>query len=145
MKSLTVKAALIAALLAAALASSAAASNAPLNVTFDKHVVDPAAFVFQGTTGGDVPGALTSKLVSIEASTGPILHLTFDWIVSAGAKSFTARTSGIWNTKTGSVVMNGTVIDGYLLGAHVHEQGQLLDPTTLHFAGSLRLMPGTAG
>ena len=94
MKSMTVKAALIAALVAAALASSAAASNAPLNVTFDKHVVDPTAFVFQGTTGGDVPGALTSKLVSIEASTGPILHLTFDWIVSAGAKSFTARTWG---------------------------------------------------
>jgi hypothetical protein len=41
--------------------------------------------------------------------------------------------------------MNGTVVDGYLLGAQVHEEGRLLDPATLHFAGFLRLMPGSAG
>jgi hypothetical protein len=27
--------------------------------------------------------------------------VTFDWTVTAGAKSFTARTDGIWNTETG--------------------------------------------
>jgi len=145
MKSWILKAALLAALASAVVASTAFGSNAPVRVTFDKHVVDPAAFVFAGTTGGDVSGSLTSKLVSLDASTGPNLHITFDWIVSAGASSFTARTSGIWNTKTGSVVMNGTVIDGYLLGAQVHEEGELLDPATLHFAGSLQLMPGSAG
>ena len=123
---------------------AAGASNAPVQVTFDKHVIDPIAFVFAGTTGGDISGSLTSNLVSLDASTGPNLHITFDWKVTAGTKSFTARTDGIWNTKTGSVVMNGTVIDGYLLGAQVHEEGQLVDPTTLEFVGSLRLMPASA-
>ena len=135
---------LLACTVAAAAVPAANASNAPVLVTFDKHVVDPVAFVFAGTTGGDISGSLTSNLVSLNASTGPNLHITFDWKVTAGTKSFTARTDGIWNTKTGSVVMNGTVIDGYLLGAQVHEEGQLVDPTTLEFVGSIRLMPATA-
>jgi hypothetical protein len=145
MKRWIVKAALLAVVAAAVVASGAFGSNAPVLVTFDKHVVDPVAFAFEGTAGGDVTGDLHSQLVSLSASSGPILQIAFDWTVSAGAKSFTARTEGIWNTKTGSVVMNGTVIDGYLLGAQVHEEGQLLDPATLHFAGTLQLMPASAG
>jgi hypothetical protein len=128
----------------AAAVPAANASNAPLQISFDKHVTDPAAFIFAGTTGGDISGTLTSNLVSLNASTGPNLHITFDWTVTAGTESFTARTEGIWNTKTGSVVMNGTVIDGYLLGAQVHEEGQLVNPATLEFVGFLRLMPATA-
>ena len=135
---------LLACTVAAAAVPAANASNAPVLVTFDKHVVDPVAFVFAGTTGGDISGSLTSNLVSLNASTGPNLHITFDWHVTAGARSFTARTDGIWNTKTGSVVMNGTVIDGYLLGAQVHEEGQLVDPAHLEFVGSIRVMPATA-
>jgi hypothetical protein len=141
---MTVKAALLAAFTAVLFCATASGSNAPVQVTFDKRVIDPVAFVFAGTTGGDIGGTLTSDLVSLNASTGPNLHITFDWHVTAGAKSFTARTDGIWNTKTGSVVMNGTVIDGYLLGAQVHEEGQLVNPATLEFVGSLRLMPATA-
>jgi hypothetical protein len=130
--------------LVAAAVPAASASNAPVRLTFDKHVVDPVGFVFEGTTGGDIAGTLTSDLVSLNAVTGPNLHITFDWHVTAGSKSFTARTDGIWNTKTGSVVMNGTVIDGYLLGAQVHEDGQLVNPATLEFVGSIRIMPATA-
>jgi hypothetical protein len=143
MRKLTLIALCVGALVAAAV-PAANASNAPVQVTFDKHVTDPLAFVFEGTTGGDISGTLTSNLVSLNASTGPNLHITFDWNVSAGPKSFTARTDGIWNTKTGNVVMNGTVIDGYLLGAQVHEEGQLVNPATLEFVGTLRLMPATA-
>jgi hypothetical protein len=143
MRKLTLIVLCVGALVAAAV-PAANASNAPLQVTFDKHVVDRTAFVFMGTTGGDISGSLTSNLVSLNATTGPILHITFDWNVSAGAKSFIARTDGIWNTKTGSVVMNGTVIAGYLLGAQVHEEGQLVDPAALEFAGTIRIMPATA-
>ena len=42
------------------------------------------------------------------------------------------------------VDQNGNVITGYLLGAQVHEAGKLVDPATLEFAGSIRLMPATA-
>jgi hypothetical protein len=41
--------------------------------------------------------------------------------------------------------MNGTVVEGFLEGAQVHEEGQLVDPAALRFQGSIRLMPGTAG
>src|SRR3954447_18781418 len=144
MKSSISKAALLATLVLTAFAPASSASNAPLRVTFDKQVTDPATFAFAGTTGGDVAGGLVSQLVSLDGQTGPNLHIVFDWNVTAGAQSFVARTSGIWNTKTGSVVMNGTVIDGYLLGAQVHEVGQLVDPAKLRFQGSLQLMPGSA-
>ena len=129
---------------ALAIGAGNAAAAPPLQVDWVKHVVDPTHFVFEGTTSGAAPGALTSRLISLDAATGPILHVTFDWSVSSGSKSFTARTSGIWNTNTGRVVMNGRVIDGYLNGAQVHEEGQLVDPATLTFQGFLRLLPNTA-
>ncbi len=133
----------LAAFFVAIMASSATAAR-PVQVDFVKHAIDPVNFVFAGTVSGDVSGDLTSRLVSLEAVTGPVYHLTFDWTVSAGSESFTARTSGIWNTKTGNVVMNGCVIAGYLDGAQVHEQGQLIDPATLTFEGFLQLLPDTA-
>jgi hypothetical protein len=133
---------------AVALAVPAAnASNAPVRLTFDKTAV--ASGVWQGTVSGDVTGGLTTKLLPRDDmlardETGPILHVTFDWIVDAGPSSFTARLSGILNTQTGAVVMNGNVIAGAWLGAEVHEEGQLVNPVTSQFTGSIRVMPATA-
>jgi hypothetical protein len=127
--------------LTAAAVPAASASNAPVRLTFDKSVASPG--VWHGTVAGDIDGGLTTELLALD-TTGPIAHVTFDWIVSAGQSSFTARLSGIWNTKTGAVIMNGTVVSGYLLGARVHEQGELVDPNVLEFVGSIRLMPATA-
>jgi hypothetical protein len=124
-------------------ASTAAAESAPARLTFDKSIVDPADGVWEGTTAGDVAGALRTELRGLQV-TGPIWHVTFDWIVNAGPQSFTARLAGTLNTTTGAVVMNGTVIDGWLEGAQVHETGQLVDAATLRFQGSIRLMPATA-
>jgi len=135
---------LVAGIACCAFAASTATAAPPLQVDWVKHVTDPAAFVFEGTTSGAAPGTLTSRLVSLDASTGPILHVTFDWIVTSGDRSFTARTSGSWNTNTGRIVLNGRVIVGYLLGAQVHDEGQLVDPSTLTFQGFLRIMPDTA-
>ena len=124
-------------------ASSASAESAPVRLSFDKSIVDPTAGVWEGATAGDVAGALRTELRGLQV-TGPIWHVSFDWIVTAGPQSFTARLSGILNTATGAVVMNGTVIDGWLEGAQVHETGQLVDPAVLRFQGSIRLMPATA-
>jgi hypothetical protein len=120
---------------------AANASNAPVRLTFDKTATAPG--VWHGTVAGDIDGNLTTELLALDV-TGPIWHVTFDWIIDAGPSSFTARLSGVLNTKTGGVVMNGTVVSGYLLGAQVHEEGQLVDPATLEFVGSIRLMPATA-
>jgi hypothetical protein len=122
---------------------ASSAESAPVRLSFDKSIVDPTAGVWEGATAGDVAGGLRTELRGLQV-TGPIWHVSFDWIVSAGPQSFTARLSGILNTATGAVVMNGTVIDGWLEGAQVHETGQLVDPAVLRFQGSIRLMPATA-
>jgi hypothetical protein len=40
--------------------------------------------------------------------------------------------------------MDGTVVDGWLVGAQVHEQGQLIDPATGRFQGRILIFPATA-
>ena len=119
----------------------AGASSAPVRLTFDKVATGPG--VWHGTVAGDIDGGLTTDLLSLD-TTGPIWHVTFDWVIDAGPSSFTARLSGVLNTSTGGVVMDGTVVSGYLRGAQVHEEGQLVNPATIEFAGSIRLMPATA-
>jgi len=118
-----------------------AQGNAPVHLTFDKSSVAPG--IWDGTVTGDVEGDLTTVLLDLRV-TGPIWHVEFDWIIDAGDQSFTARLTGILNTNTGRVVMDGTVIEGWLEGARVHEEGQLIDPDTLRFQGAIRLMPATA-
>ena len=97
-----------------------------------------------GTVAGDVTGSLRTVLNAAEVSDG-ILHVNFDWVIGAGSQSFTANLDGTLSLKSGRVVMNGTVVDGWLAGAHVHEQGQLapdLGPGC--FRGSIRIAPASA-
>jgi hypothetical protein len=124
----------------AASAPVASASNEPVRLSFDKSAV--AAGVWEGTVAGDISGDLTTKLLSLRV-TGSIWQVEFDFIVEAGSSSFTTRLSGILNTETGAVVMNGRVSEGYLLGAQVHEEGQLVDPATLRFVGTIQLFRAT--
>ena len=131
-------------LLAAALlggsAAVAAAANDPVRISFEKSTSGPGTW--SGSVSGDVDGDLTTTLLSL-TTTGVIWHVTFDWVVDGDA-SFTARLSGTLNTSTGHVVMNGRVIEGDYLDAVVHEEGQLVDPATLHFQGLIRIMPATS-
>ena len=122
-------------------AAPAASASDPVRLSFDKSAVS--AGVWSGTVSGDVSGGLMTVLTAIEPS-GPIARVEFDWIVSAGAQSFTAHLYGTLNTSTGAVVMNGTVVDGWLEGAQVHEAGQLIDVSSLRFQGEIRVMPATA-
>jgi hypothetical protein len=111
---------------------------------FSKSIVDPAG-IWQGAVGGDIEGELTTVLTALRV-TGPIWHVEFDWIIDSEDDNydFTAHLTGVLNTKTGGVVMNGKVVEGYLLGAQVHEAGQLVNQETLAFEGSIRIMPATA-
>jgi hypothetical protein len=116
-------------------------SARPVELSFDKTAV--AQGVWQGTVDGDISGTLTTMLTELRI-TGPIWHVRFEWDISAGDRSFVADLSGTLNNETGAVVMNGTVVEGFLLGAQVHEEGQLVDAATLRFVGSIRVMPATA-
>lgn len=126
----------------AALSEAATAPNQPVRLEFAKCAI--AEGVWEGTVTGDIGGDLRTELTSLRI-TGPIWHVDFNWIVTAGEQSFVAALSGTLNTLTGRVVMNGTVIEGYLAGAQVHEQGQLVDAENSCFVGTIRVMPATAG
>jgi hypothetical protein len=123
-----------------------AAAAAPVRLKFTKSLatVMP-SMTWKGAVNGDVNGDLETRLLSLR-ETGPIWHVEFDWIIASAnpATSFTARLSGTVNTKTGKVVMNGVVIDGYLEGAQVHEEGVLTDAAASRFEGTIRVVPQTA-
>jgi hypothetical protein len=102
--------------------------------------------VFTGIVSGDVVGTLKSTLIGAR-STGneTIMLVTFKWEITDtelgdGDQSFTAVASGTLNNTNGKVVMDGEVVDGYLLGTKFIEQGQLVDVVTLRFQGSMKLV-----
>jgi hypothetical protein len=103
----------------------------------------PAKYEFTGGLLGEAKGRLTSRIVSL-TGTNERYHATFDWIVWSPLGSFAARTAGVWNTRTGRIVMSGRVIDGYLNGAEVYEQGRIVNPGRPTFEGSIRIVPRTA-
>jgi hypothetical protein len=137
---------MVAGLLSVGLSFAAPAGAAePLRLTFEKESV--AVGMWEGSVSGDVHGDLTSVLTSCTGPnpcSGTIWHVEFDWIIQAGAESFTAHLSGILNLQTGAAIMDGTVVDGFLQGAQVHEEGQLVNAATLRFEGTIRVMPATA-
>jgi hypothetical protein len=118
------------------------AASQPLRLAFEKCPI--AAGVWEGQVTGDVTGALRTELTDLR-ETGAIWHVRFDWIVDAddAQRSFVADLSGILNTNTGGVVMNGRVREGYLHGAQVHEEGQSAGGPGC-FTGTIRIMPATA-
>jgi hypothetical protein len=77
---------------------------------------------------------------------GPsIQHLAAQFDVAIGTRSFTAILDGDFNSVTRRTLLNGTITGGWLQGAQVHEQGQLVNTDTGHFVGELRLTHASAG
>ncbi len=93
-------------------------------VHFVKHLVDRAAFVFEGTTSGAAHGALRSNLLSQIGSSGDYSIVSFHWTVMARKHSFVAQTVGTINNATGAVSMSGSIVSGWNTGAKVLELGQ---------------------
>ena len=115
-------------------------------VHFVKHLVDPDAFRFEGTTTGPALGTLVSQILAETApETDRYRFLSFRWSVEApGASatdtSFVAETHGTLDKTTGEVVMAGTVVSGWNTGMSVIERGQLTDAATFTFEGDLVLI-----
>lgn len=107
-----------------------------VNLTFQKAATGEGTWA--GTVGGDVQGNLETVLLTIDNS-NPVWDVEFDWIIEAGDRSFTARMTGTLNSETGAVEMDGKVIEGWMLGARVHEAGQMVDPETSAFEGVIEL------
>ena len=91
---------LLAGLLSVGLAHAAPASaSPPLTLSFEKAAVG--AGVWQGTVSGDVDGDLTTLLTACTGCSGDIWHVEFDWIITAGAESWTGPLSGVRSHRTG--------------------------------------------
>lgn len=120
-------------------AATAQNLNVPLVLSFDKADPDGDG-VWHGNVAGAFSGVLTTSPTAIDDS-HPVWKVAFEFMIEAGERSMILALEGILNTNTGAVVMNGVVTDGYLVGARVHEQGQLVDAAASRFQGSIRILP----
>jgi len=122
------------------LTGTAAASNAAVVIPFEKHWVGPGHYV--GTACGN--GAIDMQL-SDSSVTGNVQHFTATVQLACADGTLTAVLDGRFNFSTGRTVLNGFVAEGWLAGAEVHEEGQLVGLDPLTFVGTVQLMPGSAG
>lgn len=123
-----------------ATSATASASNAPVVIPFEKHWVSPGHYV-----GTACDGASLDMQMSNSYETGDAQHFTATFVLTGlpGGHSFTAVLQGIFNNSTGGTVLNGTVTDGWLAGAQIHEEGQFVGVTATGgpiFNGTLQIM-----
>ena len=120
-----------------ALAPVAAAHAEKVNLTFDTRATSARAA--EGIVAGEFAGMLSTRVLSRRVS-GNRVRVTADWIVQAGAQSFTARLRGVINSRRRSGVLTGRVTSGYLLGAEARVNGRLLGKNRRRFVGTLTLV-----
>jgi hypothetical protein len=124
--------------------------TANVEVTFTKWV--PAFPNLAGVTGGDVPGTFAGAVLSRDPfDNGTIVQLEarYEVIGQDAARSFVAHIEGKQNNETQTAVFNGTIIEGWLLGAQVHVTYDRIAPCPAFgkpacFTGVIRVMPGSA-
>ncbi len=137
-KRITVSALAVGLLLALAPVAAAHADEVKLSFA----TTSTSARTAEGTVAGSITGELTTHVRARRVS-GNRARVTVDWIVRAGARSFTARLRGVINSRTRSGVLRGRVISGYLLGAEARAEGRLLGKNKRRFAGTLTLVDST--
>ena len=138
-------------------AQTQASARNPVEVTFTKWVTTFPALA--GITGGDAPGTFAGTVVSRDAfDNGTIVQLDAEYRVTAAnpAHSFVARIAGKQNNQTLHAVLNGTVSEGWLVGAQVQVTFDIVDPAPgascvtgapvnrRCFQGTIKILPGSA-
>ncbi|HUP14781.1 MAG TPA: hypothetical protein VM848_01820 [Acidimicrobiia bacterium] len=129
----------LAAIAAGSIPASALASTAVTVIPFEKHAVGPGHYV--GTAGDD---GTIEMFVYDSSVTGDVQHFTATVLLSVPEGSLTAILDGRFSFNTGRVVLNGSVVEGWLKGARVHEESQLVGLDPLTFVGTVQLMPSSA-
>jgi hypothetical protein len=133
------------ALLALAGVAAHAQPSDPVRLDFDKCGGEDGRF--EGTVTGDLTGELVSQALAIDDDR-PVWKVRFLWTVGepGDPDHLVADLSGILNSNTFTVVMNGRVTAGAYTGAQVHEAGQLvsIEDCGLRFQGSIDVFPATA-
>jgi hypothetical protein len=137
---------------------------APVEVTFTKWgtgaAIGTGIPTHTGVAGGDVAGAFAGTVLNRDVfDNGTIVQLEARYEVTAAddpAHSFKAHIEGKQNNATRQAVFNGTVTDGWLVGAQVHVTYDVIDPAPgtscmpaapvnrRCFQGTIRILPGSA-
>ena len=108
--------------------------------------------MFAGVAGGDVPGMFAATVLSRTAfDNGTIVKLEarYEVIGDDAGHSFVALIEGTQNEQTRKAVLNGTIIEGWLVGAQVHVTFDVTRPCpqfdkSACFTGVIRVMSGSA-
>lgn len=116
-----------------------AAAQRPIVLGFEKQWAAPDYYVGTVEGGGTIEMWLFDKSVI-----GNTQHFGATVEVASPGGSFTAAVSGQINFSTARVVLNGTVTSGWLAGAQVREESQLVDPDTGRFIGTIQIMPASS-
>ena len=132
-------------------------ARGPIEVTFTKWGTGLSLPTHTGFAEGDVPGAFTATVLGRNPfENGTIVQLEARYEVAADhpEHSFKALIEGNLNNQTRKAVLNGTVIDGWLVGAQVQVTFDVLvpapgtscvpaaPPDKNCFQGTIRIMPG---
>lgn len=138
-------------------AQTQARGGPPVEVTFTKWITAYPAMA--GVTGGDVPGTFAGTVLSRDPfDNGTIVQLEAQYGVTGDdpALSFVAQINGTLNNPTQKAVLNGTVIQGWNVGAQVHATFDVVVPpagtscvpqapvNSTCFQGTIRILPGSA-
>ena len=115
------------------------AAQRPVVLEFEKQWAAPDYYVGTMEGGGTIEMRLFDKSVR-----GNTQHFSATVDVGSPSGSFTAVVSGQINFSTGRVVLNGSVTSGWLAGAQVQEQSQLVDPDAGRFIGTIQIMPASS-
>jgi hypothetical protein len=82
-----------------------------------------------GTVGGDINGQFGGAVLrAMPDTTGRFIHLSAIYVVVAPdpSQSLTMRVDGVQDNQSGTAVLDGRVVDGYLWGAHVHAEYKVI-------------------
>jgi hypothetical protein len=82
-----------------------------------------------GTVGGDIDGQFGGAVLRAAPDpTGRFIHLSAIYIVVAPdpSRSLTMRVDGVQDNQSGTAILDGRVVDGYLSGAHVHAEYKVI-------------------
>ena len=128
-------------------ASGASASSSSIVIPFEKHAVGPGHYVGTAGDGGTIEMQVyDSRFTGGDPETSDhwVQHFKATLQLTVGGQSLTAALDGQFNFTTLQTVLNGVVLDGWLSGAQVHEEGTVTGFSPLTFVGTVRLMRGSA-
>jgi hypothetical protein len=99
-------------------------NSAPVHITFEKCLRGDGHFV--GTVDGNC-GTGSVDYVDLGSDySKSVWQMTGEYTVDNGECSFKAVVSGIVNTQTGLIVLNGVVTEGPYAGGQFHVRAQLI-------------------